>query len=156
MNTEIFHHQAGGFPLGSAAYRVDGEAVHVNVAIADTLHHCTLQDRDAQRFADAVTAAGLHYQWPGGALPRLATMYEVDVDQDGYPWRVTWWWAGQDGKFTGAEARGFLRSAGVLKICDSCDEERLTPPELRVCDRCGYLASDGWSGIAALLKGEAL
>lgn len=151
---EIFHHASGGFPLAAAAYHLDGEKVRVEVAIGDELLGCTLEGPDVQRFARAVADAKLHYHWPGRALPRHGTLYEIEVDQEGRPRRVSWRWAGQDGLIAGANALAFLRSTGVLQRCSACGEERLIAPELSVCGRCGYLTADSWERTSALLEGH--
>lgn len=150
----IFHHRGGGFPLAAAAYQLDGETVRVEVAQGDTLHSCTLEGGEVQRFARAVADAQQHYHWPGRALPQPGTFYEIEADQEGCPRRVSWWWAGQDGILAGADALAFLRSAGVLKRCAGCGEERLIAPELHVCDHCGYLAADIWERTKARLEGR--
>jgi hypothetical protein len=153
MSAEIFHHRGGGFALASAAYSLDERGVAVEVAVGDAIHSVRLAGSDVQRFAHTIAISGVHYHWPGRAIPQQSTLYEVEVDTGGRPQRVTWWWAGQDGKLSGADARAFLRSAGVLKTCQSCAEERLMAPELRICDRCGFYAEETWADTRALLDG---
>jgi hypothetical protein len=155
MSDEIFHHRSGGFPLAAAAYLLDGETLLIEVAIGGEFLGCTLEGADVQRFARAVADARLHYHWPGRALPRQGTLYDIEVDEAGDPLRVAWWWAGQDGIIAGADARAFLRSAGVLKRCAGCAKERLIAPELSICSHCGYHTADSWERTRALLEGRA-
>lgn len=152
--SEIFHHTKGGFPLTATAYRLDGEVVHVEVDVGGALHSYSLEGVDVQRFARAIADSQQHYHWPGRALPRHGTLYEIEVDQEGRPRRVSWWWASQDGLIAGTDALAFLRSAGVLQRCSACGEERLIAPEFSICGRCGYLAADSWERTSALMEGH--
>lgn len=140
----IFHHAAGAFPLGAASYHVAGDTVICEVAIGSSLHTVQLHHSDAERFARTVLDADLHIHWPGRGIPRAGTLYQIELDPNGAPRRVNWWWQDQDGRLTGVEALAFLRSTGALCVCAACDQERIIPPELDtpICNSCGYYAQD--------------
>lgn len=152
---DIFHYCAGAFALDMASYLLDDDLVICEVVAGINLHQVKLDNRDAQRFAQAVLAAGSHIRWQSGGLPRRGTLYEIETATDGRVTRVCWWWHNQDGRLSGADALAFLRSAGSLQTCVSCGQERIIYPDLEtpICGACGFYAQDG-PGTSLLLGTE--
>lgn len=154
QHNRFFHHAAGAFPLDAASYVLDDDQVICEVVIGTCLHTVELSHTDAQRFAGAVFAADSHIRWPSGGLPRHGTLYSVETAADGSVLRVSWWWHTHDGLLSGADALAFLRSAGSLRPCAGCSQERMIYPELEtpICAACGFYSQDG-PGASMLLGG---